>query len=325
MKLVILSEETDRSSDIVCSWLQRDHIPYLRLNSEKFANPNIEIKETPTETSVILSKNGFEIALSQTETVWFRRGYLYIWPSYYGNEISVEVSKVLNKHIENESSTLTHYLYAILSSKKKINHPVSYNYNKLIFLHEAATLGLKIPKTLVCGNGSIIRDFVKDNGTCITKSIQDVSSVNVDGIHSSIGKIAQVEAADITEDTCWYSLFQQEIPKKYELRVFFFLGRMYAMAIFSQMDDLSRLDFRDVDVNGHHPNRMVPFRLPKDVKKKIHKLMKRLVLESGSLDLIVTPSDEYYFLEVNPVGQFNFVSELCNYHIERDIAKNLAK
>lgn len=52
--------------------------------------------------------------------------------------------------------------------------------------------------------------------------------------------------------------------------------------------------------------------------------MKMLKLESGSLDFIVTPDNEYYFLEVNPVGQFNFVSEICNYHIEKHIAKTLS-
>jgi glutathione synthase/RimK-type ligase-like ATP-grasp enzyme len=97
------------------------------------------------------------------------------------------------------------------------------------------------------------------------------------------------------------------------------------MAIFSQMDSKSRLDFRDVDVNGSHPNRMVPFTLPKNIRLKIDRLMKKLKLESGSIDMIVSPDNEYFFLEVNPVGQFNFISELCNYYIEKDIAISLAQ
>ena len=49
--------------------------------------------------------------------------------------------------------------------------------------------------------------------------------------------------------------------------------------------------------------------------------MKNLYLESGSLDIIVDKEDNYIFLEVNPVGQFDFFRKTCNYHIERDIAK----
>ena len=325
MKALIISEETDKSCDVVCSWLQKWQHPYVRVNSESFINPEVVIRAFDEDTSVLINTRGIIVDLNDIQTVWFRRGYLYIKLSYYGDEISKEVSKELNKHIENESSTLTHFIYAILSSKKKINHPDRYNFNKLIALHEAARLGLRIPETLVCGNGNIIKGFVRDNGTCITKSIQDMSSVTVDGVNYSIGKITQVKAEDVTGINYWYSLFQQEIPKKYELRVFYFLDRMYAMAIFSQMDNLSLFDYREVDVNGFHPNRMVPFNLSKNVKKKIHKLMKKLKLESGSIDMIVTPENEYVFLEINPVGQFNFVSEICNYYIERDIAKNLTK
>ena len=52
--------------------------------------------------------------------------------------------------------------------------------------------------------------------------------------------------------------------------------------------------------------------------------MKALKLESGSIDIIVDEQDDYYFLEVNPVGQFHFVSHICNYYIEKEIAQSLA-
>jgi glutathione synthase/RimK-type ligase-like ATP-grasp enzyme len=100
---------------------------------------------------------------------------------------------------------------------------------------------------------------------------------------------------------------------------------MFTMAIFSQMDEESEVDFRNVDVNGNHPNRMVPFNLPNESAYKIHKLMHKLKLESGSIDIIVDNNNDYYFLEVNPVGQFNFVSEICNYHIEKYIANFLVR
>lgn len=325
MKPLIISEETDKSCDLVCSWLQKWRHPYVRENSENFLNPEVVVREFDEDTSVLIKTRGRFVELNDIQTVWFRRGYLYIRLSYYGDEISEEVSKELNKHIENESSTLTNYIYAILSSKTKINHPDRYNYNKLNALHEAARLGLRIPKTLVSGDGNVIQDFIRDSGTCITKSIQDISSITVDGVNYSIGKITQVKAADITGINYWYSLFQEEIPKRYELRTFYWLGKMYTMAIFSQMDPKSRLDFRGVDVNGLHANRMVPYTLPKNIRLKINRLMKKLKLESGSIDMIVTPTNEYVFLEVNPVGQFNFVSELCNYYIEKNIAEFFAR
>jgi hypothetical protein len=43
------------------------------------------------------------------------------------------------------------------------------------------------------------------------------------------------------------------------------------------------------------------------------------------VDLIYTPDGEYVFLEVNPMGQFHWLSENCNYYLEEFIANQLAQ
>ena len=53
--------------------------------------------------------------------------------------------------------------------------------------------------------------------------------------------------------------------------------------------------------------------------------MKKIGLNSGSIDMIVTPSNDFVFLEVNPVGMFWQVSYPCNFYIEREIAKFLCE
>ena len=51
--------------------------------------------------------------------------------------------------------------------------------------------------------------------------------------------------------------------------------------------------------------------------------MKHLGLNTGSIDMIVTPEREYVFLEVNPAGNIEMVSKNCNYPIEQEIANFL--
>lgn len=41
--------------------------------------------------------------------------------------------------------------------------------------------------------------------------------------------------------------------------------------------------------------------------------------------MIVTPDDEYVFLEVNPVGQYDYVGKRCNYQLDKEIALTLIK
>jgi glutathione synthase/RimK-type ligase-like ATP-grasp enzyme len=117
------------------------------------------------------------------------------------------------------------------------------------------------------------------------------------------------------------TMFQEYIKKDFEVRVFFFLDRIYSMAIFSQLDKKTSIDFRNY--NRKKPNRFVPFILESEILSKIKKFIEVKGIRSGSIDLIFSKKQEYIFLELNPQGQFNWLSEYCNYHIEKEIAEML--
>jgi glutathione synthase/RimK-type ligase-like ATP-grasp enzyme len=123
------------------------------------------------------------------------------------------------------------------------------------------------------------------------------------------------------DDAFLPSLFQEYISKKIEIRSFYLNDVFYSMAIFSQLDSLTTLDYRNY--NLEKPNRTVPFCLPESVQIQVKKLMKRLELDTGSIDLILTMEGDYVFLEINPTGQFGWLSKSCNYYIEREIAKHM--
>ena len=116
------------------------------------------------------------------------------------------------------------------------------------------------------------------------------------------------------------SLFQNTIDKQYELRIFYLNGISYASAIFSQSDEQTKIDFRKY--NGERPNRTIPYVLPKDITERIELLFGKLKLNTGSVDILVDKSSNYYFLEINPVGQFGMVSQPCNYYIESESGLN---
>jgi glutathione synthase/RimK-type ligase-like ATP-grasp enzyme len=51
--------------------------------------------------------------------------------------------------------------------------------------------------------------------------------------------------------------------------------------------------------------------------------MKKLDLNCGSIDLIKGCDGKYYFLEVNPTGQFGMIDFPCNYGLHRKVAEKL--
>ncbi len=113
--------------------------------------------------------------------------------------------------------------------------------------------------------------------------------------------------------------FQEYVEKKYELRIVVFKDKIYSMCIFSQISDQAKFDFRE-DYNGI---RMVPYILKQDEICLVKSFMSLIKQDSGSIDLIRNTTGDLVFLEINPTGQFDFVSKNCNYNIEQEIANIL--
>jgi glutathione synthase/RimK-type ligase-like ATP-grasp enzyme len=122
-------------------------------------------------------------------------------------------------------------------------------------------------------------------------------------------------------NTFFPSLFQEALQKEIEIRTFYLDGKCYSMAIFSQLDHQTMVDFRMY--NNENGNRNLPYKLPENLELKIKKLMKSLELNTGSIDIIKTKDGRFVFLEVNPWGQYGMVSDPCNYNLDEKIAKYL--
>ena len=87
------------------------------------------------------------------------------------------------------------------------------------------------------------------------------------------------------------SFCQAYIEKKIELRIFFLGNQFFSAAIFSQSNPKTKIDFRNYD--DENPNRIIPFNLPKDVSKKLLKMINSLKLTSGSIDMIYTKKNQF--------------------------------
>lgn len=195
-----------------------------------------------------------------------------------------------------------------------------YDHNKLIDLHKAKSVGLSVPEThIVCTKAELVDLFSKSKNW-ITKSIKDPIAIQENDKHYSAGFTSRLTESILDElpETFYPSLIQEEIEKEVELRISYLKGRFYSMAIFSQNDKQTAIDYRHY--NDEKPNRNVPYQIPETIKAKLNQLMQKLELNTGSIDVILSKKNEYVFLEVNPVGQLDWVSGNCNYYVERKIA-----
>lgn len=260
--------------------------------------------------------NGNTLNLDSIRAVWYRKGTLLFEDKL--PDTNDQLSKVIIEHIENEWLTLREAVILAVQEKFHIGNYFRRIPNKLETLRIAAQTGWDIPFTLVSSNrNEVVNHFIRKN--IIVKNIQDTLSTN-DG-HSLIYQRTKEIKSEELPATFSPSLFQEKIEKKYELRVFFLNGKCYSMAIFSQQDDQTATDFREY--NHQHMNRYVPYKLADELESKAIKFMNSMGLNSGSIDIVVTPDERFVFLEVNPNGQFGFVNSACNYHLNKKIALEL--
>lgn len=324
--LLILSEKGDLSTNDVIDWLYHLKVPFIRLNSDETEGVSINAENFSDGLSCKIVTKNHTFYLNEIIGYWYRRGglpFFKIPVKSIDEAFDENVRGKVKEYLNNEAHTLYAFLHRYLDQiPGKIGSSESAGVNKLIVLDTAKKIGLKTPNWSVLMEKEDAVHFIeKHGGEVITKGIWESLIVSTDDSgYSTYTEQVGYDSFDDIKSTFFPSLLQNKIQKKYEVRVFFLLDSFWSMAIFSQNDPQTTVDFRKY--NDDKPNRNIPFQLPKEIEEKLIKLMRQLKLETGSIDLIVDENDDFIFLEVNPVGQFGMTSSPCNYSLEKKIAQH---
>jgi hypothetical protein len=115
-------------------------------------------------------------------------------------------------------------------------------------------------------------------------------------------------------------VFQELIPKAYELRVACVASEFFAGALNASGTSRGHTDWRRA---APEDCRWQKAELPAEVAKGLQTLMSGLSLVFGAADLICTPSGEHVFLEVNPGGEWGMLERDLDLPISEAIAAAL--
>lgn len=299
--ILIISNNNERTTTEITKWLSLMDKKFIRIHEDEV----FEIKTEKRRIFIESQKNKF--FLDDITSVWYRRGGLKFKHMQYEN-ISI------NEHMNEVQHWLSDYVIKTLESKKHINKQSNSDVNKLLVLEQAQKVGLEVPEYFLAENTQNIELNDTIIKTIAGNPILDNFSKKADGImYTTV--INKNEENDF-----FITFFQKNIKKDFEIRSFYLDGKIWSMAIFSQNDEQTKTDFRKYNLKK--PNRNVRYNLPKDIEHKIQLLMQSLDLNCGSLDFIKS-GNNYYFLEVNTIGQFLGLSHICNYSLEKEIADYL--
>jgi ATP-GRASP peptide maturase of grasp-with-spasm system len=304
--LLVISSHDDLSTDEVLNWVSYFNIFFSRINGEDSASiKKLTISECAQE--VILSYSKGDLKISESNQFWYRRGEIK-----FNYDIK---NSIFSAYLQQELEKVTNFIDYLFTNGNSINKPSDNNINKLILLQAARKVGLKIPM-------SQIDCQISDTKNKITKAISELGGIIlVNSKKVYFGKGTQI-VNNLDKGAKFFpSFFQKYIEKQIEIRTFYLGGKFYSMAMFTQQNSQTSIDFRRYDRSKM--NRRVPYKLPNGIEIRLRKLMKKLNLNTGSMDLIKNLNGDYYFLEVNPVGQFGMVSNPCNYYLYKKIADYL--
>lgn len=332
--ILIRSSSNDTSTSNVIDWLRYFSSEYIiRVDDNSEINEVVYKINKDSPYPILILNDGQTIDFSKIRSVWYRRGHF----SLKNPRLKI-IEGITHKIAENVSSAVNGSNLIILKDLerriKDIKHLNAFDdlgINKISILVLASEFGIHVPDTLITNNVDEILIFYEGKNKIITKTLA-TSSLNLTVSDETIqlqsytslvtrNDIIELAKGAINNVLNTASLFQEYIEKKFEIRSFFIEGDFYSMALFSQSNNMNKIDCRMESDSGF--TRCVPFKLPLRIENSLRNLANHLSLNCGSFDILYSSNDEFVFLEVNPIGQYDWLSRSCNYFIDRLIAQKL--
>lgn len=252
--------------------------------------------------------------LAEVTAVWYRR-------TRFGAGIPETLDRQLRRGALEESQATALGLIASVPVFHLDPHPlVRAAGHKQLQLRVAREVGLQIPDTLITNDPAAVREFAAAHPQGIVAKMLSSFHVLEGGKEKVV--FTNVVPPAALEDLSGLQLapmtFQENVPKKLELRITIVGTQAFTAAIDSQSHAGAREDWR------REGNQLVGawthWRLPEDVAIRLLRLMDRFGLNYGAIDMIVTPDDRLVFLELNPVGEYFWLEHAPGLPISAAIA-----
>ncbi|GAA5175117.1 hypothetical protein GCM10023321_80500 [Pseudonocardia eucalypti] len=169
----------------------------------------------------------------------------------------------------------------------------------------AAECGLSVADTAITNDPEAAARFVgaHSEGETITKALGP-SGVTVDGQTrvAFTRRLDRSDVANLNSVALTATTLQRFVPKAFEVRLTVIGDAWFPVAIHA-LSERARVDWRS------DPEALTfrPVEVPDGVAQGVAMYMKRANLVYSGLDFVVTPDDEWVFLEANSGPQFGFL------------------
>ncbi|QAR32694.1 hypothetical protein EP073_04505 [Geovibrio thiophilus] len=308
--LLIVSNKNDIATDYLVYRLYERDIPFVRINTEEYLS-KWEVHffiNSQSASSQITFSNRSPISVSEITGAYIRQPRLP----------QVDVMDNEKEFANREVGESLKSLWRNISDDIWLNapHNILRASNKPEQLKLAVDIGLNIPSTCISANQEIIRKFYKENASnIIAKAVKNGFLFN--GVEAKIAGTQMIDQKyiDTIENYAYIPMiFQEKIEKEFDIRITVVGNTVFSTAIYSQDYHETSIDWRLAD----HFNielRQEKIVLPPAIESKCQRLTQHFKLKYSAIDMIKARDGRYYFLELNPNGQWAWLEQAVKHPI----------
>ena len=273
------------------SRLLERRLPYYRLNADELSRTQFTLHIADRKVSRRLWTTGAHVDLDAVGCVWYRRSLRppppeAVDPKFH-SFAREELRHLYEGLVADESLRWVNPLAATELGERKV-----------LQLRLAQETELQTPATLISSDVQAIEEFACTHDGVICKPISQglvVEDAEWYAVHTH--ELSPGELRERDHIGKFPTLLQRLVPKGVDVRVTIIGADTYTVEIHVPK---GTIDWRAAGSEATYSI----CALPERVERGCRELMSRLNLLFGAFDFIRTVDDEWYFLEVNPAGEW---------------------
>lgn len=308
-EILIISNKDDFSTDHIAFHLNKMNASYLRLNRDQFIDFKINLNPKIPVLYGNTKDFKFKITLDHLKCIYFRAP-IFLRDNYHLN-LSPD-----DQFSRDQWASFVRSLI-LFENILWVNHPqATYAAEiKPYQLFKANKIGFNIPNTLIT-NSNDNNEFSKENKVAV-KTLEPMM-LNIENkdafIYTNIISSAELMNADISSGPV---ILQEALVPKVDLRVTVVGNKVFAVSI--------KKNDKGIDMDWRFEKGDIQYdeiKLPQEIEKMCVNLTKDLGLKYGAIDLVIS-DNKYYFIEINPTGDWLWLMNHLDLKIDKEIAKLL--
>ncbi|WP_437714133.1 MvdC/MvdD family ATP grasp protein [Sorangium sp. So ce448] len=311
--IALLTRQHDLTADLVVNRLVELGREFVRINVDQLLSGCwLEVVDSKL---IYCDEAGQQCDLTNVKSVWYRT---------HERPLTSPGTDHSSKVFAGREALAQLFGSMLATSARWVNHPAnSWSASQKPFqLHVARRCGLAVPRTLITRRPDAARDFVRGApGHVVAKPVSH-GLVEESGVRDLAIYTTRIPCGQQDYDAVALAplILQYEISKRTDVRVTIVRDEIFSVAIDSQAQPETTTDWRR---SAEREPALSVVELPEAVRHGCVRLLRELGLTFGAIDLVQSDSDEYFFLEVNPTGQWGWLEVQLGLPISRAIISAL--